>query len=223
MPDPWYRHQLIYCEVPDLQFVEQAGHPCPTPENRQEIADWAARGHPMVVTRPCFSPDGVWCGVPLYDRQSGIRRIRLQINPACIVRRADMPLLGEMLQRFPHLNTKRSLDELIAKADSCNVTLHCFGSHAWTYLTGYNYTHPASDLDLLVEIPEAACWPKFREVLESFPFAELSTRVDVEIRLERDLAFSWSEFQSATIDDSLFARTNGGYRLIRKSELPLTS
>ncbi len=215
MAETWYRHQLLYGEKAEIGSLELLGTPLPPPEIEQEVQDWLKSGKPMVVSRPCFSNGGIWCGIPLYS-PDGVRRIRLHVSPSFIRRRMDMPLLDELGGRFPLLDNQ-SIRSLVQAGASCGVPIHCFGSHAWTYLTGYNYTHPQSDLDLLAEIPDAATWVAFRQKLEICPLAESPIRIDLEIRLQKNLSFSWSEFQNPR--DSMVVKTNEGCRLINKDTL----
>jgi len=152
--------------------------------DEQEVREWIAGGGPFVVRRPCRSAAGVFLGLSL-PPSSQERRFALEMSGDFVTDVFDPPLWSAC----PTLE-RSELAALDAAAEACGSALRSFGSHAWQHLTGLAYVAPTSDIDLLIDVADAACWDVLRRELP----AELPPGIDLEIVLKRDAAFSWREF-----------------------------
>jgi len=143
-------------------------HAVPETGGLATLRDWIARGHPLIVRRPCRSDDGgeVFLGLALPGR----RRLSYRVRTADVLSLEPPPLWtgGDFLPFRPRL----------------------FGSHAWQELTGLEYITPTSDVDLFLDIGSLAEWRMFCTQQTTFP----PPRIDLEIVFRGDAAFSWREF-----------------------------
>jgi phosphoribosyl-dephospho-CoA transferase len=118
------------------------------------VRDWAARGWPLIVRRPAPGETGVPLGLPL-PPSAGKRRIALCAPPAWIAAQASLPTLAEAAACAP-VAWRDCVSELDALAKRQRVTCRVFGALAWQTLTGLDYLHERSDLDLLLDVPADA-------------------------------------------------------------------
>ncbi len=90
--------------------------------------------------------------------------------------------------------TAANVESIHAAATASGLTLQTFGSYAWQYHTGLPYLTRHSDIDLLVPIDRRENWIKFRESMAEM--SGKSRRTDLEIVLNGDASFIWSEFEA---------------------------
>ncbi len=138
------------------------------PEAESDSIDPAARdylrkGLPVVVRRPSTNGEGVHCGIALPGRKR----------------------LGFVVPR-------QAVRRVIRRPRASNLSLNLpgnpevFGSYAWEYLTGVQYRHRSSDIDLIYrngKLPE-----------------NLPANCDAEIILANGEGFSLREFNDANPD-----------------------
>jgi triphosphoribosyl-dephospho-CoA synthase len=181
------------------------------------IAKWIGAGRPVIVRRPgiAFGGEGVHCGIPL-PPDNGKKRI-IFISPiSSINRRAVLPSLEKCLGL---LSQSRQL-QLSGLLDLCrenNFIADVFGSLAWQYLTGLDYLHETSDIDLRFRVKTSKELEKLVLILRRFPQLCINL-CDIEIELWNGMAFSWREF----VNDSpqLMMKTVNDVFLLKKSFLP---
>ncbi|MCB8877126.1 malonate decarboxylase holo-[acyl-carrier-protein] synthase [Acidisoma silvae] len=113
------------------------------------VAAWAERGFPLVLRRPLEDepPGEVPLGLPL-PPGLGKRRLALTLPERDIVSIQPPPRLAAAAATAP-----AAWQGTIAALLRLDAGTRCFGSLAWHYLTGLSYLSPASDLDLLWELP----------------------------------------------------------------------
>ncbi|MBU4609599.1 malonate decarboxylase holo-[acyl-carrier-protein] synthase [Achromobacter sp. GG226] len=119
-------------------------------EARACLTHWATHGLPLVVTvQRAIQPGEVALGLPA-PWCWGRRRIALQVAKAAIESLDTCPPLHALAHTFP--DRAPSWQPLIAALDSLHAQAHVYGSHAWQHLTGLDYVHAESDLDLWVGV-----------------------------------------------------------------------
>lgn len=158
------------------------------------LRDWVAQGHPLIVRRPCLSDDGKAAHLGL--ALPGKRRMAYRI-PLEHVRFVEQPPRWE--GDIPGME---------------GFTLRLFGSHAWQALTGLSYVTEASDVDLVVDIPNREEWERFLTLRVDLP---AQPKIDLEVILQGDASFSWREYVGAAED--ILIKSNRSVWLERKGRL----
>ena len=189
------RHQLAcLSEAGWARAAEQAG----SAEASACLRHWSDHGLPVVVTRQrchgSLEDGGVSVGIaaPL---QWG--RLRLPL----VVERSDIAYFDE----FPEAKRACSLlprdgrsqwQGLFEALSSAGLRCRVFGSHGWQLLTGLEYLHPGSDVDLLVVVsgPEEA--DVAADLLCRHGQQGLAPRIDGELVFGNGSAVSWREWLS---------------------------
>jgi phosphoribosyl-dephospho-CoA transferase len=175
MPETFRRHTFVWLsEEASGSIVLESGDPA-------LLRDWIAKMRPLIVRRPCLSPDGneVFLGVAL----PGKRRLACRAPRAAVLRTALPPLLGDCDLHFETLVALRAIAP----------DLRVFGSHAWQHLTGLPYVTESSDIDLLALIDSPEEWERFCTAMSALPLPT-TPRLDLEVVLLGDASFSWREF-----------------------------
>jgi triphosphoribosyl-dephospho-CoA synthase len=148
------------------------------------IRNWLAEGFPVIVRRPGTTGEGIHCGIPL-PFAAGLRRLPFCVGQAAVLKRLPLPRLQDCLTALPPGCCPISEKLLL-------LNPQVFGSVAWQYLTGQEYVHDKSDLDLLVRVSNPI---ELRRLLTEL--ASLVTPYcDFEIMLWNYRAFSWREWNS---------------------------
>jgi phosphoribosyl-dephospho-CoA transferase len=136
------RHDLVWVDPAAWTALLEG-----RPGRRAEplVVDWARRGWPLIVRRPCCDDaEGVApLGLPL-PPQAGKRRLAFAIHPRAITRRAPPPLLADVAASAP-TTWRASIAGLLHLDGGVRV----YGGLAWQHLTGLAYLSASSDLDLL--------------------------------------------------------------------------
>ncbi|KQP39264.1 phosphoribosyl-dephospho-CoA transferase [Methylobacterium sp. Leaf104] len=165
------------------------------------LADWAARGWPVIVRRRVPGEDGalVPAGLPL-PPSLGKRRIGLALPPEAVRPRRGVTL-AEARATAPAA-WHPVLDALLAHGAIHGRAPRVFGGLLWQALTGLSYLSATSDLDLL--------WPgpvdeAFLDGLAGIA-ARAPMRLDGEIGLADGFAVNWRELHAAGPGDSVLAK-----------------
>jgi phosphoribosyl-dephospho-CoA transferase len=75
---------------------------------------------------------------------------------------------------------------------TCSARAGVFGSLAWEALSGENYRHAESDIDLIVDVETMAQFDAMLSALQQAA-GQLSCRLDGEIRFPDGNAVAWRE------------------------------
>ncbi|MBK7955319.1 MAG: malonate decarboxylase holo-[acyl-carrier-protein] synthase [Candidatus Accumulibacter sp.] len=116
---------------------------------------------------------------------------------ACLVNREDVLLtrpplaVGDCLPRL-EIRTRAVLAELDATTQAAGARRGVFGSLAWEVLSGENYRHAESDIDLICDLRS------HRQIDDSLQalrvaFARMTCRLDGELRFPGGDAVAWRE------------------------------
>lgn len=195
-----HRHDLAY-----LHPGSALAFPCRQPDARTQalIHAWIGQGRPLVVARqpepaPALPEGGssgqIWLGLTLpahADRQ----RISCQVAPEAIRRFAPPLPLAACLHRLPAA-TAAPLAQLVNALDALGLCPRSYGSLAWEAMSGEDYRHPASDVDLILDLADRS------QALAVLPLlaqtnAALPCRLDGELRLPDGQAVAWRELADA--------------------------
>lgn len=181
------RHDLVYLDR-DAAFET----PCAAigDASWQAARDWIAAGRPLVAARQPAGGGPLLLGLSLPLNQ---QRKRLTIH---VDRRAvagiDVPLaIARCCSRLPVAEAD-VLRRLAERAVACSASLGVFGSLAWEALSGEDYRHAESDIDLICDVETM---PQFDDMLAALRLAagELPCRLDGEIRFPDGNAVAWRE------------------------------
>ncbi len=160
---------------------------------RAALAHWAADDLPLVVARqhPGEPAATLRLGVPLPERW-GRQRIGLQVDAGQVASLAAFPTLCEVepLIAPPARPALRGLHGDLAGS---GLQARVYGSHGWQHLTGLRYLHAASDLDLLVEVADAASADRAAGLLAGF--VPDTPRLDGELVFADGTAVAWREWR----------------------------
>lgn len=151
------------------------------------LREWIGQHRPLVVRRPCLSPDGKNACLGLALPPSlGKNRVPFEL-PRELIRKVSGPPLWSDCATISDV-AARPFHEAAAAG---GAELRTFGSHAWQHLTGLQYVTEHSDIDLLIFLESQASWDAVRKKLA--PFA-LPPGIDLEIVVANDASFSWREY-----------------------------
>jgi phosphoribosyl-dephospho-CoA transferase len=181
------RHDLVYLH-PDAPFetpCAEVGDPF-----WRSARDWIAAGRPLVAARQALASERVLLGLCLPLAQQR-KRLSIQVGRSAVaeIRR---PLAIEHC--CPHLPAVDAevLRRLATRAATCSARTGIFGSLAWEALSGENYRHAESDIDLIVDVETMAQFDAMLSALQQAA-GQLSCRLDGEIRFPDGNAVAWRE------------------------------
>jgi phosphoribosyl-dephospho-CoA transferase len=159
------------------------------PADEEALAGWFDMGRPAVICRRAAgAPAGaVSLGVALPGPG---RRLGLLIGAEAVARRAGPVALRDAIGSAPPAwrDRLRSLDLALGGE---GISAGVFGSLAWQHLVRETYLRPASDVDLLVALPDPASpWAVLERLAEHDGIAP---RLDGELLLGGWRAVAWRE------------------------------
>jgi phosphoribosyl-dephospho-CoA transferase len=187
-------------------------------EARAAIDTWFTERLPFIVRRPDAGAPAaltaIALGLPLPPAQRK-RRIALRIASGDIAHHTPPPALDRVAALLPS-PWRDALTALDRDARALGVRLRVFGSAAWQALTGRDYLHGASDLDILYRADHAQ---ELAAVLALFARWERRgpIRLDGEIVFPGDHAVAWREWSSGAA--AVMAKHLDGPALVARTEL----
>jgi phosphoribosyl-dephospho-CoA transferase len=199
--DSLQRHELL-CVRP--QGWQRALALRPEIAAREHVAEWVSRGWPVMVRRylPADRPEliPVAISLPPSSARSGIA---LQLLPQDIGQRLPAVSLKECVELVP-APWRQTLKSLLELGERLDAPPAVFGSLLWQKLTGLNYLHARSDLDLTWRVKHSqqamALAHALAAIAEHGPMA-----LDGEFLLSDGAGVQWREF------------LNGGQEVIVKT------
>ncbi len=155
------------------------------------VADWAARGWPVVARRRGVGDPArhVPVGLPLPPTRGG-RRLALAL-PHAAVRAVEPPVTLRAVRATAPPRWAASIAAIEALGARHGLTPRVFGSFAWAALTGLDYLTPTSDLDLLWPLS-----PDTPRLLTALDGLAAPGRIDGEV-VHRGAAVQWRELHGA--------------------------
>ncbi|EIZ77394.1 phosphoribosyl-dephospho- transferase [Novosphingobium sp. Rr 2-17] len=178
------RHTLAYV-APDAWREMVAG------ETDTVLLNWAASGWPAIVRRPDCSDSGnsVPLGVPLPPAM-GKRRVALRCQAEAIEQTRGLPSLRDAAASAPNSWQIDIATVLMLAPDAA-----CYGSLAWSHLTGLAYLSDTSDLDLALACADADEADRLAAGLSTIA-ACAKMGIDAELIAPSGAAVQWREWHS---------------------------
>jgi phosphoribosyl-dephospho-CoA transferase len=183
MPDRLARHTLVWLSAHADWRADVAAHD-------PRLADWFARGWPAVVARRAADdPDPrVRLGVPLPPAE-GKQRLALRVPLYDIVRQSPPLSLAEIRA---HASVTAEWQQPLQALDRV-APANVFGAFAWQVLTGLDYVHARSDIDLLWSVQDADAADALVAKLQVWE-RRFDRRLDGELCLPDGGAVNWREY-----------------------------
>ncbi|WP_282298278.1 malonate decarboxylase holo-[acyl-carrier-protein] synthase [Stenotrophomonas sp. PS02289] len=187
MPDRPARHTLVWLSA-------QADWRADVAAQDPRLAQWFAQGWPAVVARRAADdPDPrLRLGVPLPPAE-GKQRLGLRV-PMADVHKVQEPVSMQTLLEQP-LAGAAAAWSLPLQALHAIAPARVFGAFAWQLLTGLDYVHPRSDIDLLWRIDDRDSADHLVARLQAWE-GTFARRVDGELCLPDGGAVNWREYAS---------------------------
>jgi phosphoribosyl-dephospho-CoA transferase len=159
---------------------------------RAGLLHWANHDLPLVVARQPRGMDASMCslGVSL-PACWGRRRLAMQVPRAQVARLASFPDASELVRQLGP-DAGPALQRLCDGLQAAGLRAWVYGSHGWQWVTGLNYVHPGSDLDLLVAVGDVAAADAAAALMASFALAP--PRLDGELMFADGTAVAWREW-----------------------------
>lgn len=181
------RHDLVYLHpaAPFETACAEAGDPC-----WQAARDWIGRGLPLVVARQPADGGHVLLGLSLPLAQQR-KRLAIQVDRRALLDFRGPLSIARCCPRLPPAEAA-VLRRLAAEAVACSARLGVFGSLAWETLSGQDYRHAASDIDLICDVESVAQLDTMLAALARAA-SQLACRLDGEIRFPDGNAVAWRE------------------------------
>ncbi len=157
------------------------------------LHDWARFARPLVVTRQPDAGDGlIRLGVPA-PRTFERRRLSIDVPASAIERTAAFPA-AEWAEALLKDEIRAAWRVLTRGLRELGVHARVYGSYGWQAMTGLDYVHAASDLDLLIAATSFAQADAVTVLLECAP-AQLP-RLDGELLFPDGAAVPWREWRA---------------------------
>lgn len=184
---PLERHQLVWL-TPEA-WQEILSRPWDT-QAAEILTHWQAQQLPLMVTRQRVdaAPDLVCLGLPAPARWGKHKlAVRVEVQSLSVI--APCPTLEDVAL---HSSWRDAAFDLCAALAAQGVQPRVYGSYAWQHLSGFDYIHPSSDIDLYLRVHDLdqATW-----VTEQLAQAQLPQRLDGELIFPGGAAVAWREFQ----------------------------
>jgi len=199
---PLRRHALVWLSrapQPDL------------PADVSAVDRWHADGYPFVVCRRRGGSDLLSLGFCLAASGLRPRRIAAQAMPDQIVRAARPPSLGDVATLQP-----AAFARLSDAATCAGLDIRVFGSWMWQTLTGGSHVTTESDLDVLIEVADAAGADRAADFLQR-EAAACSFKLDGELSFPGLGEVHWREYLNG--EPSILVKSINAVRLVRREEL----
>lgn len=185
------RHDLVWLEQSEyaaFRVAEASALP--------DVVDWIKAGRPAVVRYQGCSDgreikDGIALGIP-FPARLGRRRIALYAPWQTIARREAMPSLQTVLTNAPSAS-RPLLTQVHRDLDACGLRVRVYGSLGWEYLTGENYLHPDSDLDMILDPSSGFDPDRAAKILTEIAAID-APRFDGELLVAPGRAVAWREW-----------------------------
>jgi phosphoribosyl-dephospho-CoA transferase len=156
------------------------------------LAHWAEHNLPLVITRqPAPSTAGIIAlGLPAPARWSR-RRVALNVPLADVAGFDEFPQPRAVIDLMPEA-ARGDWRGLCHELETLGAVARVHGSHGWQQLTGLDYLHAASDIDLWIAVRDGDQADEAAKALLRFTAA--SPRLDGELVFDNGNAVAWREW-----------------------------
>lgn len=186
------RHQLAYLTAAGWRHV--LGRPWHK-EAAVQLALWEQRNLPLVVTRQSAAcKDGeIALGWPA-PLACGRMRMALQVEASCVAWLDEFPRARAVLALLPR-GTRTPVLSLVDALGVLGVQPRVYGSYGWQLVTGLDYVHAGSDLDLWLSVGSQAGADEAVKLLQGAG-APRGLRIDGELMFPGGAGVAWREYAS---------------------------
>ena len=177
------RNQLVWLH--DAAWATLAARQW-TETEHATLAYWQQHRLPLVVCRqaPCTPTQRISAGLAA-PRSWAASKLALDLAPEGIQAHGDFPSLQQVARGTPWQSAAHAL------AEALGTTAHVYGSHGWQQLSGLDYVHAESDIDLSLQVPDA---DTAQAVVAQLEAAQLPMRIDGELVFAGGHAVAWREY-----------------------------
>lgn len=180
------RHQLVWPHAAAWQGALRAEADAAACEC---MALWAGNSWPLVVTRQ-HAPSVLSLGLPA-PLAFGRRRVAIDIPHDGVARQGEFPAAHTVADSLdPALGDTWASTCRRLSALGCEARV--YGGHGWQGLTGLQYVHAASDIDLALPVQDAAMADAVCSALAAAPPA--LPRLDGELLFPDGAGIAWREW-----------------------------
>jgi len=186
------------------------------------VRDWIAGGLPLVVARQSRGQSGgtdqIAMGLTL-PPDEGSLRIGCLLHANDILQVCPPTPLLACIPSLP-LNLVMPLLALAEDLQVIGVEALVYGSLAWQTISGLNYLHAGSDIDLLCEVDTPRQLHDLIAILKKHS-SPLGHRLDGEIRFPDGSTVAWLELANALHDPAaeLLIKGDAAVRMVRVGDL----
>ncbi len=194
--------------APDAWEVACRGALAPLARNQRTVLEnWTAKGWPVIVRRRSVddAADRLPTAVPL---PPSLGKLRFATALPPIAAKHPPVTLFDAAGTAP-TGWRASVDALLRLEQRFGLRSRVYGALLWQHLTGLEYLHPASDLDLLWPVADAAVLAPLLAGLRGIE-AGGDVRLDGEIILPDGGGVNWRELHRAgSAADVMVKRLDG--------------
>jgi phosphoribosyl-dephospho-CoA transferase len=153
------------------------------------LSHWQTQQLPLVLCtqRVQQTPPTISLGLP-GPTQWARRKLALEVAPSDIQHVNTFPLLEHIA---PTEFSDAALRAFLQYMHGLRVPLQVYGSYGWQHLTGMAYVHPASDIDVIAQVPDLVVATLVARALQAL---QSPIRVDGELAFPNGHAISWREY-----------------------------
>lgn len=212
---PLRRHQLVWLDEFAWHRVLASGTPlAASTEAADCLAHWAEQRWPLVVTRQtpqalAGTADALLALGLAAPARWGRRAISVTASLRGVTRQAAFPLAAEISPLLPAA-AQPGWVRLCEQLCWLGVVARVYGSYGWQHITGMDYVHAGSDIDLLIDVGNAVQADQAGALLCSAQTGRV--RIDGELVFEDGAAVAWREwlrYRSGQVDSILAKRISG--------------
>jgi phosphoribosyl-dephospho-CoA transferase len=183
------RHQLAYLGAEGWQAVLRGTAASP---HARQLEAWAARGLPLVVTmQPCTGAAHDvalgWAAPPSPQRA----RVGLRVPVTSIAWLDEFPPAVDAVPLGPR-GTRAAIRSMLEAIQAIGTTPRVYGSCGWQLLSGLEYVHDLSDLDIWMAVHSVEQADAIVALLDAQ--GSVRPRVDGELLLPDGSAVAWREY-----------------------------
>lgn len=194
---PLQRHRLAYLSQAGWAAVRARAWDA---QAQACIDHWAAHRLPLVVTRQpppgeatADAPIALGLPAPLQWER---RRLSLQVPSEALSWFDEFPLATQATAMLPRSARVAWRGLCAALADS-QASARVYGGYGWQQITGLDYVHAGSDLDLWVRVNDAAQADQVAALLAGLtPETFTGPRLDGELVFPDGTAVAWREWRA---------------------------
>jgi phosphoribosyl-dephospho-CoA transferase len=178
------------------------------------LAHWAQERWPLIVTRQpveavAGTPDGALALGLAAPARWGRQSISVNASLRGVAQQGEFPLALALGHALPPA-AQAGWGRLCERLARLGVPARVYGSYGWQHLTGMDYVHAGSDIDLLIEVSTAAQADQAGALLHTADSGPV--RIDGELTFEDGASVAWREwlrFRSGQSDRILVKRLGG--------------